>query len=134
MWMLDTNICIYIIKHRPPEVIERFRNLHVSEVAVSSVTVLELAFGVNKSRYQEKSVSALSRFLQPLVVVDFNREDGETAGALRADLERRGRPIGPYDLQIAAQALRREITLVTNNLREFERIEGLNLENWVSKD
>lgn len=134
MWMLDTNICIYIIKHRPPEVIEKFRNLHVSQVAVSSVTVLELMFGACKSQQQNKSTSALQHFLQPLEVAVFTKEDGEIAGALRADLARQGQPIGPYDLQIAAQALRRTYTLVTNNLREFERVKGLKLDNWVSND
>jgi tRNA(fMet)-specific endonuclease VapC len=134
MWMLDTNICIYIIKHRPPEVIEKFRNLRVAQVAVSSVTVLELMFGVCKSQQQKKSKSALQHFLQPLEVTAFTREDGETAGELRAELATQGRPVGPYDLQIAAQALRRGHTLVTNNPREFERIKGLMLENWVGND
>ena len=128
--LLDTNICIYIIKHKPATVLERFRNLSPVDVGISSITVYELMYGVHKSQQPRKNLAALNLFLTPLSVVDFQKDDASMCGKIRAELEARGQTIGPYDLQIAAQAVTRKLTLVTNNLREFKRVSNLKALNW----
>jgi tRNA(fMet)-specific endonuclease VapC len=129
-YLLDTNTCIYIINERPVAVLERFKKFVVSDLGVSSVTVGELAFGVAKSR-SARNRSALEAFLLPLSVAPFDLEAAFAYGDLRAELERRGEPIGPMDMQIAAHALCLKVTLVTNNEREFRKVPGLNVENWT---
>ena len=129
-YLLDTNICIYIINERPKRVRERFRSLAASEVGISSVTVTELAFGVAKSG-SIRNRTALQGFLVPLDVVSFDLAAALAYGDTRADLERRGQPIGPLDLQIAAHALSLNAILVTNNEREFRKVAGLTVENWA---
>jgi tRNA(fMet)-specific endonuclease VapC len=129
--MLDTNICIYLIKQQPPTVIERFLTHPVGAIGVSSITVAELAFGVNKSRHMAKNRLALEQFLAPLNVASFDHDAALSYGRLRARLETSGSPIGSMDLLIAAHALSLGVRLVTNNLREFRRVPGLRLENWV---
>lgn len=129
--MLDTNICIYLIKQQPPTVIERFLAHPVGAIGVSSITVAELAFGVNKSRQMAKNRLALEQFLAPLDVASFDHDAALSYGRLRARLETIGSPIGSMDLLIAAHALSLGVRLVTNNLREFRRVPGLRLENWV---
>lgn len=132
-YLLDTNICIYIIKERPPEVQQHFSRLNNTQVFLSSVTVFELAYGVENSPIatQARNQKALAYFLQPLNIVDFTTQDAYYTAKIRADLKRKGTPIGAYDLQIAATALTHEFTLVTNNTKEFERIPHLKLENWL---
>ena len=130
-YLLDTNICIYLIKKRPPEVLEQFRQHSPQDVAISIITLFELEYGVEKSQYRQRSQDALTRFLLPLNLIDMDRPSATEAASIRADLERKGMPIGPYDLLIAGLARSRGMTLVTNNTKEFERIDGLNLENWV---
>jgi len=130
-YLLDTNICIYLIKRRPESVLSRFETLHVGEIGISSITVYEMVYGARKSRNTQASLQALHHFLAPLTVLPFDADDAEEAGDIRAYLAQSGRLIGPYDLQIAGQARRRQLILVTNNLGEFERVEGLRLENWV---
>jgi len=130
-YLLDTNICIYLIKKRPPEVLEQFRQHSPQDVAISIITLFELEYGVEKSQYRQRSQDALARFLLPLNLIDMDRPSATEAASIRADLERKGMPIGPYDLLIAGLARSRGMTLVTNNTKEFERIDGLNLENWV---
>lgn len=130
-YLLDTNICIYLIKRRPESVLQRFTAEKRGDIAISSVTVYELAYGADKSDEKERSHIALAHFLSPLTILPFDDQDAFEAGAIRADLAKAGRPIGPYDLQIAGQARRRGLILVSNNLREFERVEGLNTENWI---
>lgn len=130
-YLLDTNICIYLIKKRPPEVLEQFRQHSPQDVAISIITLFELEYGVEKSQYRQRSQDALTRFLLPLNLIDMDRPSATEAASIRADLERKGMPIGPYDLLIAGLARSRDMTLVTNNTKEFERIDGLNLENWV---
>ncbi len=130
--LLDTNICIYLIKRRPPEVRDRFETYTFGEVGLSSITASELYYGVEKSQRVEQNREALTQFLLPLLIVDFDNEAALVYGRIRADLERRGTPIGPLDTQIAAHALRLDVTLVTNNEREFSRIPNLRIENWVS--
>ena len=129
-YLLETNACIYIINERPQNVRERFARLELSDIGVSSITAAELAFGVTKSRSTKNRI-ALESFLLPLEVMPFDLSAAFAYGDLRAELARRGEPIGPLDLQIAAHALSLKVTLVTNNEREFRKVPGLSLENWV---
>lgn len=129
-YLLDTRICIYIINRRPFEVFARFEGLKVGQVAISSITGAELAFGVEKSG-SRRNRQALDKFLAPLDIVPFDEEAMRAYGALRAHLEGQGTPIGSMDTLIAAQALALGATLVTNNGREFQRVPGLAVENWV---
>ena len=128
--LLDTNICIYVIKKKPATVLDQFRNFTPVDVGVSSITVFELMYGVYKSQSPIKNLAALNLFLTPLTIVDFDKNDATTCGRIRAELEAKGQIIGPFDLQIAAQALRRKLTLVSNNLREFKRVPHLKTVNW----
>jgi len=130
-YLLDTNICIYLIKKRPSEVLERFRQHSPQDVAISVITLLELQYGVEKSQYRQRSENALARFLLPLNLIDLDHSSAIEAATIRAQLEKKGIPIGPYDLLIAGLARSRDMTLVTNNTKEFERIVNLRLENWV---
>lgn len=129
--MLDTNICVYIITQKPSQVLAHFRSQQVGDIAVSSITVAELQYGVRKSQQQERNQAALEQFLLPLVVADFDQAAAVTYGEVRASLERRGRPLGPLDMLIAAHALSRKLVLVTNNVAEFDQVEGLAVENWA---
>jgi tRNA(fMet)-specific endonuclease VapC len=130
-YLLDTNICIYLIKKHPPEILGRFREHLPQDVAISTITLFELQYGVEKSQYRQRSEDALAKFLLPLTLIDLDRLAAEEAAAIRAQLEKKGKSIGPYDLLIAGLARSRDLTLVTNNTREFKRIVGLHLENWI---
>lgn len=130
-YMLDTNICIYIIKKMPPAVLQRFTEHEASEVCISSVTYAEMMHGVEKSQAKERNRLALLLFMSPLTVLDFDVAAAEAYGKLRADLEQRGTPIGPMDMLVAGHAMSQGLTLVTNNTREFSRVSGLRLENWA---
>jgi len=130
-FLLDTNICIYIIKKKPEQVFEKFRGLAVGSVAISSVTLAELHYGIAKSANPEKNREALDRFLTPIEIIDFGAESTEEYGKIRAELERKGITIGPLDTLIAAHARSLDLILVTNNEKEFSRVAGLSLENWV---
>ena len=132
-YMLDTNICIYLIKRQPREVIDKFKGIALGEISVSTVTVAEMMYGVGKSQYKEKNKTALQAFLTPLEIVDFDFAAAQQYGAVRAYLEKKGKPIGAYDLMIAAHALSLGLVLVTNNEQEFQRIPDLIVENWVKK-
>ena len=130
-YLLDTSICIYLIKKRPRKVLERFREHSPQDVAISTITLFELEYGVEKSQYRQRSEDALAKFLLPLNLIDLDRSAAIEAATIRAQLEKTGMPIGPYDLLIAGLALSLDMTLVTNNSKEFERIHHLRLENWV---
>lgn len=130
-YLLDTNICIYLIKHKPPKVLTRFQSLSLSDIGISSITVAELEYGVYKSQQQEKNRSALMQFLIPLEIVEFDQTAATVYGLIRSDLESKGLVIGAMDMLIAAHALSRGVTLVSNNVREFSRIPDLLLENWA---
>lgn len=132
-YLLDTNICIYLIKRRPPEVRRRFAGLAYGDVCLAAITVAELEYGVAKSAQPERNAAALQGFLLPLEVLPFDAAAAACYGALRADLERRGLVIGSMDMLIAAQALAAGLVLVTNNAREFSRVPGLYCENWVEE-
>ncbi len=129
--LLDTNVCIHIIRKRPPEVLHRFERYEVGEVGVSSITIAELSYGVEKSSRPPQNLAALGGFLLPLEIVAFGQEAAAAYGRIRATLERAGTPIGPLDTLIAAHALSLGVTLVTNNTREFERVPGLRVEDWA---
>ncbi len=129
--MLDTNICIYIIKNRPAQVREKLHSFKISEVCLSTITVSELMYGAYKSQFVEKNLKAIEGFLLPFEIVEYDYRASVAYGKIRADLEKKGKVIGNMDMQIAGHALSLELLLVTNNTREFERIEGLKLDNWV---
>ena len=131
MWMLDTNICISLIKLRPPHLLRRVRALSAGELVVSSITVAELEYGVANSQRPEENRYALGTFLAPLFVDPFDDEAASAYGRVRVELERAGTPIGANDLLLAAQALDRQYTFVTNNTREFRRVAGLRVEDWL---
>ena len=130
-YLLDTNICIYLIRKRPSEVLEQFRQHSPQDVAISSITLFELQYGVEKSQYRQRSEDALAKFILPLNIINLDRSSAIEAATIRAQLEKKGMPIGPYDLFIAGLARSRDMILVTNNTKEFERIVDLHLENWV---
>lgn len=130
-YLLDTNICIYIIKKKPLDVFEKFRNLTIGMVGISSITLAELQFGVEKSSIPEKNREALERFLTPIEVLDFGYDATLEYGKIRTLLERKGVPIGPLDMLIASHAKSLDLILVTNNIKEFDRIPGLKIENWA---
>ncbi|GLU54211.1 type II toxin-antitoxin system tRNA(fMet)-specific endonuclease VapC [Dyadobacter frigoris] len=130
-YLLDTNIIAYIINERPPEVISKFLSLSKDEIFVSSIVVAELWYGVVKSHKKEQNKTALEEFLAPLTIVDFDFTAAKFYGLIRADLEAKGLIIGSNDILIAAHALSLGLTLVTNNTKEFGRVIGLKLENWV---
>ena len=129
-YLLDTNICIYLIKEKPPQVLERFIALKPTQVYVSAISVFELHFGVEKSQTPKRNLAALEQFLHPMTAIEFTPKEAKQAAKIRADLQKKGMPIGAYDIQIAATALAHGLTLVTNNTSEFERVVGLKLENW----
>jgi tRNA(fMet)-specific endonuclease VapC len=130
-YLLDTNICIYLIKQKPQKVLDKFQTLTISDVGISSITVAELEYGVAKSQQQEKNRIALMQFMLPLEIVEFNQASATIYGSIRSDLESRGLIIGAMDMLIASHSLSLGVTLVTNNVREFSRISTLLLENWV---
>ena len=131
MILLDTNICIYLINMKPPAVLARFRQYRMGEIGLCSMVAAELALGVAKSQ-SARNRQALEMFLAPLTILPFDAATVWIYGNLRADLERRGTPIGSFDTLIAAHALSQQALLVTNNTREFAKVPGLQLDNWVA--
>ncbi len=129
--MLDTNICIYLIKRKPMHVVDKLRTFDPGKVAVSSITVAELHYGVSKSNQPDRNREALAEFLLPLEVLPFDENASYHYGDIRNTLEKMGNVIGSMDLLIAAHARSLSLTLITNNLREFERVPGLRADNWV---
>jgi len=129
--MLDTNICIYIIKKKPINVFQTFQSLKVGDVCISSITCAELQYGVYKSQHQERNQIALFNFLAPIEILSFSDKAASFYGKIRFNLEKRGQIIGPYDLLIAAHAVSENLILITNNTDEFSRIPNLQLENWA---
>ena len=130
-YMLDTNICIYAIKKKPDTVLERLRREIDSGICISSITLAELQFGVEKSLFPEKNTAALSQFLVALNVLSFDDQAAVEYGRICAYLQKRGTPIGTMDMLIAAHAKAEGLTLVTNNTREFARVPDLSLDNWT---
>lgn len=130
-YMLDTTICIYSIKHKPESVFRRLQEHDPSEICISSVTYAELVHGVEKSQAVEKNRLALALLLANIEILDFDALAAEAYGKIRADLEKGGTPIGPLDMMIAGHAKSLDYCIVTNNTKEFSRVRGLKLENWV---
>ena len=130
-YMLDTNMCIYIIKKKPPEIIQRFKQIEISQIGISSITLSELLFGVYKSSKPEQNQLALAQFAAPLEIMSYGDEAADFYGRLRIHLEKQGTPIGSLDMLIAAHALSIGCILITNNEKEFNRIPNLKIENWA---
>ncbi|APR69182.1 MULTISPECIES: type II toxin-antitoxin system tRNA(fMet)-specific endonuclease VapC [Acinetobacter] len=131
-YMLDTNIVIYTIKQRPLAVKERF-NAVSTQLCISSITVAELIFGAENSQMPEKNLKVVEDFLSRLQILDYGVDAAIQYGNIKAQLKRKGQPIGENDLHIAAHARSRGLILVTNNTREFERVPALQIENWLKE-
>lgn len=131
-YMLDTNICIGLIRQKPQKLIRRLTRCEPGEVGVSSITIAELAFGANKSNRVEQNLTALEQFLLPIEIADFDQQASAAYGAIRAYLEREGKIIGSMDMLIGAHALSLGVTLITNNVDEFQRIPKLKVEDWMT--
>ena len=129
-YMLDTNIVIYVIKRRPAEILAVF-NQHAGQMCISSITLAELLHGVEKSSRSEHNLRQVEDFISRLDVLEYGCKAAAHYGDIRADLERVGNTIGVNDLHISGHARSEGLTLVSNNLREFERVKGLRLENWL---
>lgn len=130
-YMLDTNICIYSIKHKPEQVFLRLQEHEPADICISSVTYAELVHGVEKSQAIEKNRLALALLLANIEILNFDANAAESYGKIRADLEKQGTPIGALDMMIAGHAKSLNYTVVTNNTKEFNRVPGLKLENWA---
>ncbi len=130
-YMLDTNIAIYVIKRRPLDALDAF-NRHAGQLCISSITLAELMHGVEKSARPDHNLRQVEDFVSRLVVLEYGHKAAAHYGDIRAALERKGTPIGVNDLHIAGHSRSEGLTLVTNNLNEFERVEGVRLENWLS--
>lgn len=130
-YMLDTNICIYSIKHKPEQVFLRLQEHEPADICISSVTYAELVHGVEKSQAIEKNRLALALLLSNIEILNFDANAAECYGKIRADLEKQGTPIGPLDMMIAGHAKSLNYTVVTNNTKEFNRVPGLKFENWA---
>ena len=132
-YMLDTNICIFTIKNKPHEVREAF-NRYQGQLCISAITLMELIYGAEKSAAPEKNLAVVESFAARLDVLNYDQEAAAHSGQLRAELAKNGKPIGPYDQMIAGHARSQGLIVVTNNLREFERVPGLRVEDWVRSD
>ena len=130
-YMLDTNICIYVIKHKPEKVFQKLQEVEPEDVCVSSVTYAELVHGVEKSAAVEKNRLALSMLLANIEILNFGVDAADCYGKIQADLEKKGTPIGPLDMMIAGHAMSMGYTVVTNNVKEFSRVMDLKIENWA---
>jgi tRNA(fMet)-specific endonuclease VapC len=129
-YLLDTNICIYIAKHNPPVVRERFARHAASELAMSVITLGELRFGAEKSQSRERAIAVINQLETMMLIAPLSESVGEHYGQIRASLQRSGQIIGNNDLWLAAHARAEGWILVTNNEREFVRVDGLQVENW----
>lgn len=131
MLMLDTNICIYIIKKRPPSVLKHFQSIKTEQICISVITYAELQYGVDKSSAVAKNQLIIDDFISRLSVINWDEKAAQFYGKIRSNLEKKGTPIGLMDVMIAAHCLSLDCTLITNNIKEFERIPNLKSENWV---
>ena len=131
-FFLDTNICIYLLNRRPPEVFEQLRQYAPNDIGVSTIVVSELQYGIAKSQQRKRNQQRLNVFLSPFAIIPYDHAAAQAYGDIRASLERAGQPIGREDLMIAAHAVALDKTLVTNNTKEFERVPNLQLTNWLA--
>jgi tRNA(fMet)-specific endonuclease VapC len=130
-YLIDTNICIYIMNKRPAKVIQKLKHLEVGEIGLSAITVSELQYGVAKSTRRDLNRQRLNDFMAPFEILTYDELAAEVYGDIRIQLEKSGQTIGPLDMLIAAHAFSRNLILVTNNETEFKRIESLKVENWA---
>ncbi len=130
-YLLDTNICISLIRKSPPAVLKQVQARQLGEIAISTITLAELEYGIARSNYPDRNRVALMEFVLPFTILDFDQRASAEYGPIRSRLEAKGKPIGPMDLLLAAQAVSHGLILVTNNEREFRRVEGLGVENWA---
>ena len=131
-YLLDTNICIALIRQKPATLVKRITSCQPGDVGISCISLAELAHGVEKSTQMEQNMSALQLFLLPLELVDFDQQAALAYGKIWAQLEREGQVIGSMDMLIAAHAISLGTILVTNNVQEFHRVRELNMEDWIS--
>ncbi len=132
-YMLDTDICIYLIRKKPASVIKKLNSLPNEAIGLSIISIFELQFGVEKSQHHKQSQTALTHFREPIQhILTVDRQVAERAAMIRAELQKKGTPIASYDVLIAATALTQDVILVSNKPKEFEHVEGLMLENWVN--
>lgn len=131
MFLLDTNICILLMKNKYPAATQKLLSSDPKDIAISSITVYELEYGAAKSKWPERNRNNVSLFLAPFTILPFDSRDAIVAGEIRQLLEKMGTPIGPYDVQIAAQGLARGYTVVTHNTGEFSRVLNLQVIDWV---
>ncbi len=129
--LLDTDTCIHFMRYRPPEMVARIEAMPAGALAISAITHSELWYGVMRSARPAHNIALMESFLLPLRIISYDETHSDLYARTRIVLEKRGTPIGAHDMLIAAQALRHELILVTNNTREFARISGLRLENWI---
>ncbi len=132
-YLLDTNICIYVIKKRPPRVLHKLTKLDISDVGISSITLSELEYGVEESQFPQRNRRALLEFLSPIEICDYDDLAASEYGIIRAKLEKKGSVIGALDMLIAAHAISLCLILITNNENEFKKVPELKIENWVKK-
>ena len=132
MYLLDTNICIYAINGSHPRLNHRLLTIHPNDIYVSSITIGELEYGAAKSRWGSRTRQIMYAFLANFNIIPFSEKDAVIFGRLRAELAAAGTPIGAYDLMIAAQGISGNLTVVTHNMREFSRVPGIVLEDWIS--
>ncbi len=132
-YLIDTNICIYIMNIHPPEVLQKFKSIGVGEVGISSITVSELHYGACKSIHIKKNIQRLDEFLSPFEILSYDDNASRCYGKIRSQLEKKGNIIGPLDMLIAAHALSNKLILISNNIKEFNRIKTLQVENWVEE-
>jgi tRNA(fMet)-specific endonuclease VapC len=130
-YLLDTNICIYIINKRPASVLDVICSKHPEEISISSITATELNYGAERSRNPHQNRTAVLEFLMPFSLLDFDQRSASYYGKIRKTLESKGTPIGPMDLLLASQDKAYNLIFVTNNIDEFKRIDNLRLENWL---
>jgi tRNA(fMet)-specific endonuclease VapC len=130
-YMIDTDISIYLINNKPPKVLDHFRRHSPGDIVMSSITLSELKYGVKKSSKKKQNIAALNDFAQLIHVCDFDSQATDEYAEIRVYLESNGQPIGSMDMLIAAHALSLDLTLITNNIREFSRVPHLRIENWA---
>ncbi|MBU4316622.1 MAG: type II toxin-antitoxin system VapC family toxin [Proteobacteria bacterium] len=130
-YLIDTNICIYIMNKRPIEIIHKFKQFDIGDIGVSTITISELQYGIVKSKNRALNTNRVEEFLAPLEIIPYDEIASKIYGDIRYKLEKRGQIIGPLDLLIAAQALSRGLVLITNNEKEFKRVINLEVENWA---
>lgn len=130
-YMLDTNICIYLIKKQPSSVLRKFSRIELGDISISSITFAELVYGAEKSQHPQKTKATLDLFVLPLTIMPFDDGAAIHFGQIKASLQKKGTPIGPFDMMIAAHARNLGVTLVTNNKKEFVRVPHLKIEDWV---